>query len=318
MICSHCHGPLADSSGRLAATIADMTGGQTRVANLRDGIFGPVDNPGANRERVFGEVGTDAVPAETWAARYLAFMGLGGTQRTIPSPALQTIRNSTVLGVSRRNPGILNVIDANMLSVPLALCNAALPANISNFVPAKGDLDYSDSATYKSPLIASNGDAELWWALCSLDNEAPPVRVVTPELKTSIEFKIATPFFGSLRHASAYPAGAPVGDQRGRIENGITAANTAPWCILRPSDPAVLQAVQSYWEEHASAGAEPPYCPDAFIEVETNWVTEQEAERWATRGAMNAGFSVFLYLDALAKGKIQRPVPHNRCEDLQH
>jgi hypothetical protein len=32
-------------------------------------------------------------------------MGLGGTQRTIPKPALQTIRNGTVLGVARTNPG---------------------------------------------------------------------------------------------------------------------------------------------------------------------------------------------------------------------
>ena len=35
-ICLTCHGPRADSRGLMAETLADMTGGATRVANLRE------------------------------------------------------------------------------------------------------------------------------------------------------------------------------------------------------------------------------------------------------------------------------------------
>ena len=316
MICSHCHGPQADSAGRLAATIADMTGGQTRVANLRDGIFGPADSPGANRERVFGVAARDDVTADDWAARYLVFMGLGGTQRTIPRPALQTIRNGTVLGATRKNPGALNVTDANMLSVPLALCRAILPAAIADFRIQDGDLDYSDEAAWKSPLINTNGDVDLWRRLCSIDNAAVPVRVITAELKTHLTFKIASPFFGSLRHAADYPPDAAVGDPRGGVQIGISADNAAPWCLLRPAEPELLALVEADWQSRAGAGTAPPYCPDSFLAWEQNFFSEQDAESWATRGAMNAGLAVFLYLDALAKGDAQRPVPHNRCEEL--
>jgi mono/diheme cytochrome c family protein len=53
-ICINCHGPLGDAKGLLADEISIMTGGDARVANFRSGLFGPVDAPGANRQRVFG------------------------------------------------------------------------------------------------------------------------------------------------------------------------------------------------------------------------------------------------------------------------
>ena len=54
-ICYNCHGVLADSKGLLADVIVNLTGGDARVANFRDGLYGPVSDPGANRTRVFGE-----------------------------------------------------------------------------------------------------------------------------------------------------------------------------------------------------------------------------------------------------------------------
>src|SRR5437868_11711389 len=53
MICINCHGANADSRGRQADTLMVMTGGETRVANLRDGFFGPKATPGANRQTEF-------------------------------------------------------------------------------------------------------------------------------------------------------------------------------------------------------------------------------------------------------------------------
>jgi mono/diheme cytochrome c family protein len=317
-ICANCHGPEADSAGRLAATIADITAGKTRVANLRDGIFGPLDMPGANRERVFSPAASDGATAEDWAARYLVFMGLGGTTVTIPQPALDTIRNGTVLGVKRANPGRLIISDANMLAVPKALCNAVLPATISSFVPALGDLDFSPNAPEQSSLIAKNGDAELWRSLCSIDNEPVPVRTISADwdsaMANPLKYKIQAPLEGSLRRPASYPSGAPVGNPRGQVEIGIQPGNSAPWCLIRPGDDALRERVQQEWQAHAGTGTEPPYCPDEYLADSQNWFTAADAERWTTRGAMNAGLSVFLYLDALAKGEKRRPVPYNRCE----
>jgi hypothetical protein len=200
-----------------------------------------------------------------------------------------------------------------MLSVPLALCRAVLPGAIADFLPHNGDLDFSANAAWKSPLIASNGDVELWRALCSIDNEPVPVRVVTPELKTHLSFKIASPLFGSLRKAMSYPADAPVGTLRGQVDQGITPANPAPWCVLRPDDPELLALVERELAQTASA---PPYCPDDFIAAQDNLFTEQDAERWATRGAMTAGLAVFVYLDALVRGDVRQPIRYDRCEEL--
>ncbi len=84
MICVNCHGPDADSGGRQAQTLAEMTGGTARVANFRDGLFGPFGKNGENRKRVF--------PSEDVAARYLPWMALGGTKVTIPAPNPQPRR----------------------------------------------------------------------------------------------------------------------------------------------------------------------------------------------------------------------------------
>ena len=315
MICLHCHGPQADSSGRLAATIADMTGGQTRVANLRDGIFGPIGAPGTNRDRVFGAVATQEVSAGDWAARYLVFMGLGGTQRVIPGPALQTIGNSTVLGVKRMAPSRLTVTDANMLSVPKALCAAVLPNLTSDFIPQRGDIDLSETTIWKSSLIGENGDAELWRALCSLDNEPPPVRVVMPRIEHGkLHYTVTAPYDGSLRKAASYPADAPVGNLDGQVENGITPENAAPWCLSRPGDAEALMKVEQEFAERGAAA--PPYCPDAFVASQDNLFSAIDGDRWETRGAMNAGLAVFVYLDALARGEVRPPVRYDRCEVL--
>jgi mono/diheme cytochrome c family protein len=316
-ICSNCHGPNADSQGRLAATIADMTGGQTRVANLRDGFFGPTDEPGKNRERVFSGI-PGGESAETWAARYLMFMGLGGTQRTIPTPALQTIRNGTVLGEKRPDPSGLDVSTANMLSVPLALCKAVIPGAPTEFALADGDLDYTADKK-ATPLIEHNGDLAMWQTLCVLDNDPMPVRVVKLDKRTdeTVRYEVSNSY---LRRASAYPAGALVGVPRGAPQLGIQPGNAAPWCVQRSDTEVFNMQFEAEWAKYAGSDVAPPYCPDAFLKdangVEQNIVPADELDRWAARGAMNAGMAVFLYLEALAKGEKQRPVPYDHCEQL--
>jgi hypothetical protein len=122
-----------------------------------------------------------------------------------------------------------------------------------------------------------------------------------------------------LRVASAYPSDAPVGDPRGGVQIGIQPGNTAPWCLIRPTDQATIDRVEREWQAaHAGAG-QPPYCPDAFlgtVDAPLNVYTAADVERWATRGAMNAGMAVFLYLDALSKGQKRHPVAYDHCEQL--
>jgi hypothetical protein len=45
--------------------------------------------------------------------------------------------------------------------------------------------------------------------------------------------------------------------------------------------------------------------------------TGYDADAWATRGAINAGFAVFLYLDGVAKGSIHQIPSYDQCGQLQ-
>lgn len=56
MICINCHGPKADANGRLASNLATMTGGLARVADFRDGLFGPVGSNYQNMQDQFGPI----------------------------------------------------------------------------------------------------------------------------------------------------------------------------------------------------------------------------------------------------------------------
>ena len=98
MICINCHGAQADSKGRMADVLLTMTGGDARVANLRDGLFGPVDHPGGNRERVFKDAAKSGLTTDDVGSRYMAWMALGGTQRAIPSSVLAIVSNTQVFG----------------------------------------------------------------------------------------------------------------------------------------------------------------------------------------------------------------------------
>ena len=103
MICTNCHGPKADSQGRLASTLLNVTGGSVRVADLRDGLFGPVGS-GSNRASVFGNDANNlGITSDDMAARYLAWMALGGTNAQIPAAILNIVGYTQVLGASRKS-----------------------------------------------------------------------------------------------------------------------------------------------------------------------------------------------------------------------
>src|SRR5262249_49838287 len=145
---------------------------QTRVANLRDGVFGPREDPGTRRAAIFEDPKSPirasllGIEVDDLAARYLVWMGMGGTERAIPAEALQVVRNTTVAGFHRPSAGNLRVpiAGANMLDTAKNLCAAALPS-----LPDQVLFDLVRGPKYGNQfaLITSIGDAELWEEICA-------------------------------------------------------------------------------------------------------------------------------------------------------
>jgi mono/diheme cytochrome c family protein len=343
LICVNCHGPKADSRGIQAETLADLTGGATRVANLRDGLLGHGSDGAANIDRVFGAFAglypknaPDAtlVTAEDWAARYVAWMGLGGTAKKIPQAILNNVGVSSVLGAVRRP--FTAPVSANMLQAAQLLCRGSIPHS-----GLTGDL--VDLKTYfagdflwetETPLVDSNGDAEMWQRLCSIGNRQI-VRVArrsgewTPGVLKIVGLKTVESYYW----ADGYPANAPVMDQHGKIQMGVHADNSFAVCAEAPDDPAQKQLFNQWLTEHpvgGAAGKVMPTCPPELFELDATtgfekWrmkISESETPKfldvdaWAARGAINAGVAVMLYLQQVQKGAVQPTPRFDQCQEL--
>jgi mono/diheme cytochrome c family protein len=345
-ICINCHGPQGDAKGLLADEISIMTGGDARVANFRIGLFGPTDSPGTNRQQVFSP---PAIMAGTgtpddYGARYMAWMALGGTQKQIPPALLTIVATTPILGAQRSftTPGT-----PNMLQLAQQLCTDVLPADINVDNPTldqlllrRGQLDLTGGTT---DIIGTNGDMELWLRLCALDNRQV-VRVVVPAdggnwLATTGAKDLAIRREQSLYWADGYPAGAPVMDHRGHAVSGVTPDNLFPICLQRPTDPTQAGYADAFRMANPVGGAGGnliPYCPAELFatgpnsagvaslkwrlayttDPKTNQFVYTDAKAWGTRGAINAGLAVFLYIDQLSKGMIAAKPPYNQCGEL--
>jgi mono/diheme cytochrome c family protein len=351
-ICINCHGPQADAKGLLADEISILTGGDARVANFRIGLFGPAGAPGQNRARVFGSLVPSATPDDA-GARYLSWMALGGTTKSIPQSLLNVVATTPVLGEKRAAVG--TSASANMLQLAQELCANTLvgkgpldtiPAGSSNFF-TYGPLGWTNSA-----LVAKNGDAELWLKVCRLNNR-PIVRVVVPlgpwtdstaPINVAIDLGRSL-FWGDGVGADGqpvYPASWPVLNHRGEIVEGITPDNLFPTCLRQPAGDATQPGTQANFAEtfrtrYLVKGQDAlPYCPPGLFAAGTGdpdpntgavplaWQLPTEvgqggalvsaaADAWAARGAINAGLAVFLYVDQLSRGLSPKP-PYNHCE----
>jgi hypothetical protein len=78
-VCQKCHGARADGETGIAKMISQQTGGNVRVANLRDGLFGKL---GANLA-LFDTTNAGGVKTNL-AGNYLIWMASGGTNVTFP------------------------------------------------------------------------------------------------------------------------------------------------------------------------------------------------------------------------------------------
>jgi mono/diheme cytochrome c family protein len=337
-ICVNCHGPEANSKGLLADAIMIMTGGEARVANFKEGLLGPSDLAGRNRTRVFGPLavvlGKDLpdgqkLSADDVAARYMAWMALGGTQRILPAALLNIVAITKVIGESRPPGMIVPSGTPNMLQLARELCGHVLNGASPN-VPTpvlddpflkRGTFDVGDTA-----LIEKNGDAEMWQRICALGNRKV-VRVATWSAE-------APPRPPRLQYyfADAYPSGAPVLDHLGHVVSGVQPENLFPVCVRKPTVPGWVDGAMAYVKDFPAGGPggpTVPFCPQALFEPDDQkWLLKSEldednhpipvdAETWALRGAVNAGMAVFLYLDQLEKGLVKPKVQFNRCEELR-
>jgi mono/diheme cytochrome c family protein len=323
MICINCHGPLADSTGRLAKNLATMTGGNARVADFRDGFMGPVGSTlaSSDRELVFGDGALSSGASSDWiqastndrAARYMAWMALGGTKAVIPPQILAIVSLTEVLGVPRGQIQS-GQLSANMLSTAKVLCQEFLGVQSGEiqkaeaFDPTQGVPALVD----KIPaFIKTNGDAQTWFKLCTL-NHPSPVHVLQVEFNgtgtavTGLLMPLASDLTGfaingsTLIDPASFPAGAPVGNVAGGVDHGLSSDNLWPWCIAPGSD-----VVTTYANSNGV-----PICPTGV----TYWSTAT-AQRWAVRGAINAGIAVYLYVHDL-EGKSAPDPDYNQCELL--
>ena len=340
MICINCHGPKADSNGRLAQNLATMTGGLAEVADFRDGLFGPVGSTeiASNRHLVFGTLPADATAAWTSvtdddrAARYMGWMALGGTPVQIPIQILEIVAVTHVLDQQR----VLEAssLSANMLSQAKALCLGLLGPGYHDslyapsFDPRVGH-GYLDANLdhLNDTLIFENGDAELWMRMCTTANP-PPVHVLRPDSQGLLELDVQsiqdsnydlaidTYAPGTIVAAASYPPGVAVGDGLGGTDATLDDTNVWPWCV----DDTAATSAQAAWI--ANNGL--PTCPASVKSASHACAAQQQgavcfgnddANQWAVRGAINAGMSVFLYVQSL---ETTAPAPdYDQCSLLE-
>lgn len=90
--------------------------------------------------------------------------------------------------------------------------------------------------------------------------------------------------------------------------------------LAAPTDAqrANAQSFALAWELRRNAKF--PFCPNDLLTTRTpggrlSYALEpNEVERWARRGAINAGLAVYSYLTAVRRGLLPK-APHDRCED---
>jgi mono/diheme cytochrome c family protein len=339
-VCFNCHGVNADAQGLLADEITNLTGGDARVADFRDGFLGPLSAPGMNRTAVFGAAAsTLGITVDDLSSRYMAWMALGGTNKHLPQDILNEVSLAPVLGTVRSNVPLEGTPD--MLRLGLNLCEQlagsddnATTISLQNFVPT-GLMGWSRY----TGLVDSNGDAEMWLRLCNLGNRQM-VHVLDIQGSWTATTSSANLFANgnNVYWARSLPtAASPTGDDwygansvmddLGNIQTGVTPDDLFPMCVLPPTKPADLQLAQQALQAQGSLVAGKnviPLCPDGFaVPAHQLAVTDDqgttdyvEGRQWAARGAINAALAVFLYLEGMESDPTQRQPLYTQCNLL--
>ena len=320
-ICQNCHGQQIDSKSALAATIQELTGGATRVANFTAGLFGPLSAPGAfaHDEFLLG----DGLPSQDWQARYVLFMGLGGTGANIPLSVLNLVATSPFYGRAVKVPGANS---PNMLGSAQQLCFFVLsdPRHLEASGPT-----FDSSETNFVPGV---GHYDLWESLCTFGNE-PVVHVFAagpsePGFDPSKLYRVKDD-----AGLWIYSPDTPVGNQQGKVETGIQPTNLWPWCVQRPASKDEQGWLDAWATTNQIDENALPFCPDAiFASIDGAPVyklaldsTARAADssvpfsnadftlHWLRRGAFNAGLSAFSFMRGFAEHTTIPDKPFDFC-----
>jgi mono/diheme cytochrome c family protein len=334
-VCFNCHGIQADSKGLLADEITALTGGDARVANLRDGLLGPLTQPGANRAAVFGAAATAlGITTDDLASRYMAFMTLGGTTKHLPQDVLTEVSQSPVVGQVRSHITLLGTPD--MLRLGLSLCEqiAGSDGPPGTQIPL-GDLFIGGRIDWSkyTGLVNTNGDAEMWLRLCNLGNR-PIIHVpviaggswtTATNLTTDLNVSGQLLYWGTGPTGTDLYGANPVMDDQGNITQGMTANNRYAICVAKPTNATQLQAATSLLAAHPVNGKNViPFCPDGLVAPSNQLqvtgsqgsVNFVDGRKWAARGAINAALAVFLYLDQIERDPTLAKPLYTQCNLL--
>ena len=156
-------------------------------------------------------------------------------------------------------------------------------------------------------------------------NNPPPVNVLNVAKGGDSGYELVH-FVADLYFSANYPANTPIGDGFGNSQPSLTADNTLPWCVYA-ADQASDPALSAWLAKHATLHGKPyPICPDGFAAPDKsgNFVNRfaltdattglGDIDKWAARGAINAGQAVFVYLDQMiSQGKGRSP-RYDECD----
>jgi hypothetical protein len=217
---------------------------------------------------------------------------------------LNLVARSVVAGTTRNYPLVNSSdISANMLQAAKNACGL-----LYGFPDGAVSADTTHGNEFGIPLgtnylIQTNGDAELWEQLCTINN--PPFVRGFVFNHGGVQLSA-----GALYESTAYPANTPVGKQGGKVvksspSGGVTDDNHVPWCVVPPTDVAAQAAFAKFLADNPVDGQPPPLCPAALqghvVDGGSSNGSPQK-DAFALRGAINAGFAVFAYLDQVSKG----------------
>jgi len=113
-------------------------------------------------------------------------------------------------------------------------------------------------------------------------------------------------------------------DDRGNLDQGLTADNLFPICVPKPTDPAQLAFATAALQASPVKGNVIPFCPDGFLTTSNQLtisnsggvVDYTDGRKWAARGAINAAMAVFLYLDQIELDPTKRQPLYTQCNLL--
>jgi hypothetical protein len=153
-----------------------------------------------------------------------------------------------------------------------------------------------DNVALKNVFLPTIGDPEFFASICALDNPMPIRRIDLNAKGGELGVSYIVP--GKLK------AGSAVGTHRGTVEQGVSATNLMPWCVVNSTGDQ---------DRYRTLDDKPlPKCQDVG---DDDLMSFNDLRSWSFRGAINGGLMVFLYLDELAKGLAPVP-PYDHCEQL--